>query len=226
MPADIAVIVAARDEAERLPVTLAGLRRAFPGARIVVADDASSDETAALARAGGAKVVSASHRLGKGGVATLGARAVLADPPETVVLCDADLGGSAGALTGLVAALDRGEGELAVAVFERRVGGGLGLALAAARFVVARATGGRRPRAPLSGQRAISAENLAKLLPFAPGFGMETAMVIDAHRAGLRLVEVTLALEHRATGRDLRGFLHRGRQLADVLRVARRPRGR
>ena len=226
MPAELAVIVAARDEAERLPATLAGLRRAFPHARIVVADDASSDDTAALARAGGAEVVSPPRRLGKGGAATLGARAVLADPPETVVLCDADLGESAAALSALVAALDRGEGELAVAVFERRVGGGLGLALAAARFVVGRATGGLRPRAPLSGQRAVRAGDLAKLLPFAAGFGMETAMVIDAHRAGLRLVEVALPLEHRATGRDLNGFLHRGRQLADVLRVARGPRGR
>ena len=226
MPADIAVIVAARDEAERLPATLAGLFRAFPGARVVVADDASSDETAALARAGGAEVVSAPHRLGKGGVATVGARAVLAEPPKTVVFCDADLGGSAGALTGLVAALDRGEGDLAVAVFARRVGGGLGLAVAAARRIVARATGGVRVRAPLSGQRAVRAEHLRALLPFAAGFGMETAMIVDAHRAGLRLVDVTLALEHRATGRDLRGFLHRGRQLADVLRVARRSRGR
>ncbi len=53
-------------------------------------------------------------------------------------------------------------------------------------------------------------------------------MAIDAHRAGLRLVEVELepALEHRASGRDLRGFLQRGRQLVDVLRVARRAGGR
>jgi hypothetical protein len=35
---DLAVIVLARDEAERLPATLAGLGCAFPGARIVVAE--------------------------------------------------------------------------------------------------------------------------------------------------------------------------------------------
>ena len=39
-------------------------------------------------------------------------------------------------------------------------------------------------------------------------------MTIDAVRAGLRLEEVELDLEHRATGRDAAGFLHRGRQLA------------
>src|SRR5215213_8178525 len=42
-------------------------------------------------------------------------------------------------------------------------------------------------------------------------------MTIDAVRAGLPVEEVELPLEHRATGRDARGFLHRGRQLADAV---------
>ena len=49
------------------------------------------------------------------------------------------------------------------------------------------------------------------------GFGVETRMTIDAVRAGLEVEEVELELEHRATGRDLRGFAHRGRQLADLV---------
>ena len=44
-------------------------------------------------------------------------------------------------------------------------------------------------------------------------------MTIDAARAGLRVEEVELELEHRATGRNLAGFLHRGRQLAAFVRV-------
>jgi hypothetical protein len=42
-------------------------------------------------------------------------------------------------------------------------------------------------------------------------------MTIDALRAGLDVREVELDLEHRATGRDLAGFVHRGRQLRDLL---------
>ena len=60
---------------------------------------------------------------------------------------------------------------------------------------------------------------LAALIPFARGFGMETAMAIDAHRAGLRIAEIELDLEHRATGRTPAGFTHRARQLADIARV-------
>jgi len=44
-------------------------------------------------------------------------------------------------------------------------------------------------------------------------------MNIDAARAGYRIAEVEIDLEHRATGRTLRGFLHRFRQLADFARV-------
>ena len=204
------MIVTARNEADRLPATLEALRAAFPGAEIVVADDASHDATPHVALQAGARLVRAPRRLGKGGAATLAAQGV----EGAVLLCDGDLGESAAALRGL---LDR-DADIAVAVFSRRVGGGFGLALGTARRLVERATG-RRLEAPLSGQRAIRAGMLPRLLPFAPGFGMETGMSIDALDAGLTIEEVELDLEHRATGRTPGGFLHRGRQLRDIARA-------
>ena len=48
---------------------------------------------------------------------------------------------------------------------------------------------------------------------------------VDAIRAGHRVGEVELDLAHRATGRTLAGFLHRGRQLRDFVAVARDRRG-
>ena len=42
-------------------------------------------------------------------------------------------------------------------------------------------------------------------------------MTIDALRADVSVREARVDLEHRATGRDLRDFLHRGRQLRDIL---------
>ena len=59
------------------------------------------------------------------------------------------------------------------------------------------------------------------MLPFAPGFGMELGMTIDAARAGHRVIEVELDLSHRATGRTAAGFAHRGRQLRDFVRAYR-----
>jgi glycosyltransferase involved in cell wall biosynthesis len=214
------VLIAARDEADRLPATLAALYGAFPGARVVVADDGSTDGTADAARAAGAEVVRSERSLGKGGAATLAAQAVLdvtsAPDPPPVLLCDADLAASAAQLRGLLDAVQSGETDLAVAVFARKVGGGFGLAVGAARRAIGSLTG-LELTAPLSGQRAMRGEVLAAVTPFAPRFGMEVGMTVDAVRAGFRVAEVPLDLEHRATGRTWRGFVHRGRQLRDLL---------
>ncbi len=51
-------------------------------------------------------------------------------------------------------------------------------------------------------------------------------MTVDAVRAGYRLGEYELELEHRATGRSLAGFRHRGVQLRDFARVYLSRRGR
>lgn len=221
----LAVIVAARNEADRVGETVAALREAFPAAAIWVADDASTDGTAERAMAAGAQVVSRGRPHGKGANVTAAAEAALsaAPAPRLVLLCDGDLGGSAARLAPLVEAVGRGECDLAVAVFSRRVGGGFGLALGFAHWAIRRRCGAQT-EAPISGQRALRAEVLGATLPFAAGFGMEIGMTIDAVRAGYRLREYELDLEHRATGRSLAGFRHRGGQLRDFVRayVARR----
>jgi hypothetical protein len=62
---------------------------------------------------------------------------------------------------------------------------------------------------------------LAELLPFAGGFGMELGMTVDAVRAGRRVLELELDLEHHATRRTPAGFAHRARQLRDCARAYR-----
>jgi glycosyltransferase involved in cell wall biosynthesis len=216
----LAAIVAARNEADRVGETVRALREAFPGVRVWVADDASEDGTAEVAMTAGAEVVSRGRPHGKGANVSAAADAALSveGPPDLVLLCDGDLGSSAARLAQLVEAVRREECDLAVAAFSRRVGGGFGLALGFARWAIRRLCG-LETEAPISGQRAMRIEVLRATLPFARGYGMEIGMTVDAVRAGFRLGEVELDLEHRATGRNWAGFLHRGRQLRDFLRV-------
>jgi len=216
----LAVIVAARNEADRIGGTLAALREALPGAALWVADDASGDGTAEAAIVSGAQVVSRRRPHGKGANVTAAAEAALsAEPvPGLVLLCDGDLGASAAQLVTLVEAVERGECDLAVAAFSRRVGGGFGLALGFARWAIRRQCG-LGTTAPISGQRAMRVEVLRAAIPFARGYGMEVGMTIDAVRSGHRLREYPLDLSHRATGRSLAGFAHRARQLLDFGRV-------
>ncbi len=223
MAPDTAVIVTAFNEADRLPATLEALAAAFPGARILVADDGSTDGSADVAAAHGAEVVRSARNVGKGGVATLAAQRLLPladglEPRPVVLLCDGDLAASADALKLLVDVVRSGSADLAVAAFARRAGGGFGWALGFARWAI-RARCGYEAGAPISGQRALRAELLPAVVPFAPRFGMEIGMTIDAVRAGFRVSEVELPLAHRATGRTLRGFVHRGRQLLDFVAV-------
>jgi glycosyltransferase involved in cell wall biosynthesis len=222
----LAVVVAARNEADRVAETVRALRGAFAGAAIWVGDDASEDGTAETAMAAGAQVVSRGRPHGKGANVTAAVEAALsAEPvPALVLLCDGDLGASAARLEPLVAAVERGECDLAVASFAHRVGGGFGLALGFARWVIRRLCGADTA-APISGQRALRVEALRTTLPFAPGFGMEIGITVDAVRAGCRLREYELDLEHRATGRTVAGFRHRAVQLADFVRVYRSRRG-
>ena len=53
--------------------------------------------------------------------------------------------------------------------------------------------------------------------PFERGFGVEVGMTIDALTAGFRVVEVETTMSHSETGRDLAGFIHRGKQFTGVL---------
>jgi hypothetical protein len=208
LPSDPTVLVAARDEGDRIAATIASLRAALPGVEVIVADDGSRDGTADEAEAAGALVLRLRRR-GKGEALSAAERAA---PPGPVLLCDADLTGSPAPLAGRPA-------DLAVAAFARRDGGGFGLAKRTARAVV-RLRSGFHAREPLSGQRFLSPRARAACFPLAPGFGCEVRMTIDAVRAGLAVEEVELDLGHRATARDLAGFLHRGRQLRDLLLAA------
>jgi glycosyltransferase involved in cell wall biosynthesis len=222
MASDTIIIVTAHDEADRLPDTLAALASAFVDAHVIVADDGSADGTSQVAVAAGARVVRSERAIGKGGAATLAARTVLSralepDPP-VFVLCDGDLAGSAAQLPALADAVRAGRCDLAVAIFGARVGGGFGLAIGFAHRAIRRLTG-LDLRAPISGQRALSGPAFATVVPFAPRFGMEIGMTVDAARAGFAIEEVQLDLAHRATGRTWRGFAHRARQLADFVAV-------
>ncbi len=202
---ELTVLVAARNEEERIEGTVAALRHDFPGAEVIVVDGASEDRTAARAEAAGA-IVLHFRRRGKGEALSAGERAAA---PGPLLLCDADLRGS-------LRPLAEARADLAVAAFTRRVGGGFGLAKRVARELVQLCTG-VAPREPLSGQRYVSERARTRCFPLAPGFGCEVRMTIDALRASISVVEVDLDLDHRPTGRDVAGFVHRARQLRDVL---------
>lgn len=231
-PADVAIIIPARDEADRIAATIAAART-IPGADLlVVVDDGSRDDTAAIAMAAGARVVRHARNRGKAAAMETGAAAVrsiesgLTDTasadsvggPRHLLFLDADLGDSAAHAARLVEAVRNGSADLTIAVIELARLGGFGIVQRTSGAGIQRATGWR-PVQPLNGIRCLTRAAFEAARPLAPGWGVETGMTIDLDRKGMRILEVEVPLSHRATGNDWRGQLHRLHQLVDVVRA-------
>ena len=214
----VAAVVAARNEVDRMGATVAGLRSIHGVQEVIVADDGSSDPTALAALDAGARVIRSERNAGKGAALAVAIDAAASSGADVVLLADGDLGSSAAALEAVLRPVLDGGADLAVAVPPRPPTGGFGLVRRVSAWLVRR-TSGFHAEAPLSGQRAATAECLRACRPLADGFGVDAAMLADAARLGFRVVEVPADVTHRFTGRDVAGFRHRARQGRDILRA-------
>lgn len=212
---DLGVLVPAYNEAEYIGKTVAALSR-VPGVQeVVVIDDGSKDETAAVAAQKGARVIRLPSNRGKSAAVLYGARFII---QPYMALVDADLGDSAAELQHLLAPLKEGKAEMTVALFPPGgVKGGMGLVKKLASWSIYRSTG-RYMKEPLSGQRVFKRELLTLLHHTPKGFGLEVALTLDLLRHGYGVMEVQTAMRHRERGRDAGSCLHRGRQFTAVLR--------
>jgi len=218
-PAPVVVaLVPAKDRADSIAATVTALWGVDGVDDVVVIDDGSTDATTTAALAAGARVVVLDSNQGKGGAVAAG----IAVTPHAGVylLIDADLGATAAMAGDLLTPVLAGDAGMTIAVLPSAgTKAGLGGVKRLAGAGIERGTGGRfRPRAPLSGQRAVEA-GLLRSLPPADRFGLETGLSIDAVRAGARVVEVEIPMDHRHTGRTLEGFRHRATQGVHIVRA-------
>lgn len=212
-------LIPARNEAPHIAATVQAVRLLVH--EVVVVDDGSTDATVAEALGAGATVLRIRGHAGKGR-AVEGALERL-PAADVWLLADGDLGATASGLGVLIDHVGSSEGaDLAIAAFPEHSGGGFGTVKRFAAAAIERLAG-FQAHEPLSGQRAVTHSCLESVRPLAEGFGLETAMTIDAVRRGFRVVEVPIGgLSHRATGRGPRGFTHRGRQGWDIARAVTR----
>ncbi|MCA5894518.1 glycosyltransferase family 2 protein [Isoptericola sp. NEAU-Y5] len=231
-PQRVAVIIPAKDEADRIASTVRAAR-AIPHVDLVlVVDDGSTDETQHVARDAGAVVVRHSHNRGKAAAMETGAAVVAmrdADgrAPRLLLFIDGDLGDSAVNTAPLVGPVREGVADVAIALLPPQPGaGGRGIVVGTARRAIQHLTGWS-PTQPLSGMRCLTREAFEAATPLAHGWGVETGMTIDLLRRGYVAVEVPCDLRHRASSNDLKGQVHRATQYRDVLLAvnARRLRG-
>ncbi len=231
---DVAVIIPAWNEADRITATVQAAGKLAGVDIVLVVDDGSADDTAARAATAGAHVIRHARNRGKAAAMETGAEAVRlleagavdaerADPvvgfARHLLFLDADLADSAADAGPLADPVRAGTADMTIAIFATRVRrGGFGVVVATAGAGTERAIGWR-PVQPLNGMRCLTRPAFTAALPLAPGWGAETGMTIDLARKGMRITQVEVPLSHRATGTDWRSQLHRLRQLADVTRA-------
>jgi glycosyltransferase involved in cell wall biosynthesis len=224
---DVAVIIPAKDEADRIAATVKAALK-LPGVdRVVVVDDGSADLTARVAAEAGARVVRHTRNRGKGAAMETGAEAVRLldeqdgrrDRPRHLLFLDADLADSAREAAPLVEPVRAGAADMTIAAFTTTVKlGGHGFVVRLSREGIRRATGWEATQ-PLNGQRCLTRAAFEAALPLAAGFGVETALTIDLLLKGFRVTEVQVPLAHRPTGTDWHAQVHRARQFRDVARA-------
>ena len=216
MTPDVSVIVPAYNEAHRLGETLQSLNGLKEINEIVVVDDGSRDDTASVGEKWADTVIRWEKNCGKGYALDLGWRKAKG---EFIVFLDADLGRTADLAAYLIEPVMRGQCDMTIATLppaEQK--GGFGFVKGLADQGVRRLTG-QHISAPLSGQRAMRRHLLEQIPPLSRDFGIEVSLTVEALRRGFRISEVPLAFSHRETGRNLAGFVHRGRQFVHISRT-------
>ncbi|HNX28324.1 MAG TPA: glycosyltransferase family 2 protein [Syntrophomonadaceae bacterium] len=212
----ITVVIPAFNEEKAIQATVKAVQKLDYISEILVVDDGSTDETAALAEQAGARVLKLRPNRGKGGAMNAALQYIDTD---IVAFIDADLGGCAEQVGLILKPIINEEADLAIAAFPpAQKKGGFGLVKNTARRAIKKA-GQIEVISPLSGQRAMTRKVLMAVTPFREAYGVELGMTLRALQKGFKLVEVPTTMTHNETGRDLKGFMHRGRQFIDVIKV-------
>ena len=193
----------ALNEAATLPEVLDRLHREVPWADVVVVDDGSTDETAAVARAGGATVLSLPFNLGIGGALRTGFRYAVDHGYDRAVQVDADGQHDPGAIEKLFAALDDADlviGSRFGGTGDYEVGRTRRGAMRLLQFTL-RLLSGRTFTDTSSGFRAFNRPLLEYFSKSYPSEYMESVeALIGAYYAGFRIAEVPIEMHQRAGG--------------------------
>ncbi len=216
MMKSVMAVIPAFNEERTISSTINAVQTVAGINKILVVDDGSRDGTAERAREAGVEVLILEHNCGKGGAMN---RAVELVDTDVVVFLDADLGETASQAGLIIEPVLDGAADLCIAAFKPPAKkGGFGLVKGTARRAIKKIAD-IEVNSPLSGQRAMNREVLRAVTPFHEAYGVELGMTLNALAQGFRVKEVLTEMKHNETGRDLQGFMHRGKQFLDVIRV-------
>ena len=214
----ISVILPAKNEAAGLRRTLPALRALLPGAEVIVVDDGSTDETAAVAAGNGARVLSSPYPMGNGAAIKRGAGAAGGD---VLVFMDADGQHDPALIPRLLARLDEGY-DMVVGARDGKgqASAGRGLANAFYNRLASWMTG-HRVDDLTSGFRVVRAERFRQFLHLLPnGFSYPTTSTMAFFRSAYPVAYVGIPVAARIGKSHIRPFRDGVRFLLIIFKIA------
>ncbi|MBC5996064.1 glycosyltransferase family 2 protein [Romboutsia ilealis] len=217
----ISMIIPAYNEEVKIKDTLESIKGIKEINEIIVVDDGSTDKTTKIASEVNSEkivVLKLDKNRGKGYALNYGLKIAMKNA-DIIGFLDADLGRSANDVKKLINPILNDEADVVIAKFPpAKKKGGLGFVKGLAKDSVFEMTGVELD-ATLSGQRLFKKEVLEKFKEIPFGYGVEVGMTIDILKNGYKIKEVLVNMTHNETGRDLKGFIHRGKQYYHIKRV-------
>lgn len=197
-PAEVSVVIPARNEGVTIAELVRSVRRALPAAEIIVVDDGSSDATAAEAGNAGAQVVRHPQSRGNGAAVKTGARRATR---QVLVFMDGDGQHDAADIPRLLECLERGY-DMAVGTRSSAMHAGVFRLLANRLYNVLASWMSGMPIPDLtSGFRAAKADLFRQFLSLLPnGFSYPTTSTMAFLRAGYQVAFEPVKVRQRKEG--------------------------
>lgn len=191
----ISIILPAKNESAAIGTTVSSIRQYYPDAEVIVVNDGSTDNTAAVAEAAGAKVIHHPYSKGNGAAIKTGARAASG---EIIVFMDADGQHDPADIPRLLEMIAQGH-DMVVGARQKGSQASVGRGLANGFYNrLASWMTGHRVEDLTSGFRAARADKFREFLYLLPnGFSYPTTSTMAFFRAGYSVAYVPIHAAQR-----------------------------
>jgi len=214
----LSIVIPAKNECNAIGAVVGAARDCYPDAEIVVVDDGSTDDTAAVAAGAGATVIKHPESLGNGAAVKTGARATTGD---VIALMDGDGQHDAKELEPLLERLESGY-DMVIGARDTGSHAGVGRLFANGLYnAIASVLSGRKILDLTSGFRVVHAEKFRQFLYLLPnGFSYPTTTTMAFLRTGYPITFKPITVSRRIGKSHIRPVRDGARFLVIIFKIA------